>query len=110
VHNRIEQTAPGASVCLQEQAADGVCVGGWGRLTTAVRAAREQAQKEGAGFLFLVRFVLVVEVDSGFSKASLLLLVTCRDLGAHFGVLRTKGYRTNSKALTTHSATPTNQL
>lgn len=53
VHNRIEETAPGASVCLPEQREAGICVGGWGRIATAVRAARQQAAKQNAGFLFL---------------------------------------------------------
>ncbi|GBF87994.1 hypothetical protein Rsub_00706 [Raphidocelis subcapitata] len=53
VHNRIEETAPGASVCLDEQKAAGVCLGGWGRIATAVKGARKQAARENAGFLFL---------------------------------------------------------
>jgi hypothetical protein len=54
VHNRIEQTSPGGAVCMPEQAAAGVCVGGWGRIGSAVGAARKAAADKGAGFLFLV--------------------------------------------------------
>jgi len=54
VHNRIEQTAPSASVCVEEQAAENICVGGWARISTAVNAARKRAADQKAGFLFLV--------------------------------------------------------
>lgn len=53
VHNRIEQTAPSASVCVEEQAAENICVGGWARISTAVNAARKRAADQKAGFLFL---------------------------------------------------------
>lgn len=54
VHNRIEETSPiGGNTCSPSQREGGVCLGGWGRITSAVRAARKEAAKANAGFLFL---------------------------------------------------------
>lgn len=54
VHNRIEEEDPTTSTpCSPKAQAAGTCVGGWPRISSAVKSLRLQAQKEGAAFFFL---------------------------------------------------------
>lgn len=54
VHNRIEEEDPATSTpCSPKAQAAGTCVGGWPRISSAVKSLRLQAQKEGAAFFFL---------------------------------------------------------
>jgi hypothetical protein len=54
VHNRIEEEDPTTSTpCSAKARAAGTCVGGWPRISSAVKSLRLQAQKEGAAFFFL---------------------------------------------------------
>lgn len=54
VHNRIEEEDPTTSTpCSAKARAAGTCVGGWPRISSAVKSLRLQAQKEGSAFFFL---------------------------------------------------------
>ncbi|KIY99167.1 Protein 5NUC [Monoraphidium neglectum] len=53
VHNRIEQTSTSSTTCSDAQAASGLCLGGWGRISSYVNAARKKAAAAKAAFLFL---------------------------------------------------------
>lgn len=54
VHNRLEEEDPTTSTpCSPKARAAGICVGGWPRISTAVKSLRLQAAREGAGFFFL---------------------------------------------------------
>jgi hypothetical protein len=54
VHNRLEEEDPSTSTpCSPKARAAGICVGGWPRISTAVKSLRLQAAREGAGFFFL---------------------------------------------------------
>lgn len=53
IHNRIDETSPGASFCTDKLKAAGSCLGGWARVGAAVNAARAAAKKDGAAFLYL---------------------------------------------------------
>lgn len=54
VHNRLEEEDPTTSTpCSPKARAAGTCVGGWPRISTAIKSLRLQAAKEGAGFFFL---------------------------------------------------------
>jgi 5'-nucleotidase len=54
VHNRFEETEPStATPCSPESRAAGRCVGGYGRLSTAIRNLRKRAAQEGAALWLL---------------------------------------------------------
>lgn len=54
VHNRLEEEDPSTSTpCSSSSQQRGICVGGWPRISSAVKSLRLQAEKEGAAFFFL---------------------------------------------------------
>lgn len=54
VHNRLEEEDPTTSTpCSPSSRQKGICVGGWARISSAVKSLRLQARKEGAAFFFL---------------------------------------------------------
>ena len=54
VHNRIEQTSTSSTTCSESHSAAGTCLGGWGRISSYVKAARKKAPAQTAGVDFEV--------------------------------------------------------